>query len=122
VLDPRAETWFAQSLPAFLAAYDQIALMAMPYLEGAAEPPAWLDALVARVRAHPGALEKVVFELQATDWRTERPVPAAELAGWMRRLQLGGALGFGYYPDDFLRDHPAYATVRPALSLQADLE
>jgi biofilm PGA synthesis lipoprotein PgaB len=40
----------------------------------------------------------------------------------MRRLQLGGALGFGYYPDDFLRDHPAYATVRPALSLQADLE
>lgn len=122
VLDPRAEAWFAQSLPAFLAAYDQTALMAMPYMEGAADPPAWLDALIARVRAHPGALDKVVFELQAADWRAGRPVPAAELAGWMRRLQLGGALNFGYYPDDFVRDLPPYATVRPALSLQADLE
>lgn len=122
VLDAQAEAWFAQSLPAFLAAYDQTALMAMPYLERAADPDAWLDALVARVRAHPGALDKVVFELQAKDWRADRAVPAAQLAGWMRRLQLGGALNFGYYPDDFVRDEPAYATVRPALSLQAELE
>jgi biofilm PGA synthesis lipoprotein PgaB len=122
VLDPEAEAWFAQSLPAFLAAYDQPALMAMPYLERATNADAWLDALVARVRAHPGAVDKVVFELQARDWHAERAVPGAVLAQWMRRLQLGGALNFGYYPDDFVRDEPAYASVRPALSLQSDLE
>jgi biofilm PGA synthesis lipoprotein PgaB len=122
VLDPRAEAWFAQSLPSFLAAYDQTALMAMPYLERVADLSARLDALVARVRTHPGGLEKVVFELQATDWRTDRAVPAAELARWMRRLQLGGALNFGYYPDDFSRDHPGLDTIGPAMSLRADFE
>jgi biofilm PGA synthesis lipoprotein PgaB len=122
VLDPRAEAWFAQSLPSFLAAYDQIALMAMPYLERAEDPAAWLDALVAHVRAQPGGLEKVVFELQATDWRTDRAVPAVELARWMHRLQLGGALNFGYYPDDFSQDRPGLDAIRPAMSLRADFE
>ncbi len=122
ILDPAAEAWFAQSLPAFLAAYDQTAIMAMPYLEGATDPQRWLDALVARVRSQPGALDRAVFELQAIDWRTHRPLDSAELAGAMRRLQLEGALNFGYYPDDFVRDHPQLSVIKPALSVRAEFE
>lgn len=122
VLDPRAEAWFAQSLPSFLAAYDQTAVMAMPYLERAKDPLAWLDTLVAHVRAQPNGLEKVIFELQATDWRTDQAISAGELARWMRRLQLGGALNFGYYPDDFSQDRPGLDAIRPAMSLRADFE
>jgi biofilm PGA synthesis lipoprotein PgaB len=122
VLNSAAEAWFAQSLPAFLAAYDHTALLAMPYLEGATDPERWLDSLLERVKQHPGALDKVVFELQATDWRSPRPVDSNVIARAMRRLQLGGALNFGYYPDDFVRNHPTLELVKPALSLAADLE
>ena len=118
VLDPDAQAWFAQSLPSFIAAYDYAALMAMPYMEGARKPDGWLQQLARKVAEHPGALRKTVFELQATDWRTGRPVPTATLATQMERLQRLGAVNFGYYPDDFLQDHPALARVKPGISLQ----
>jgi biofilm PGA synthesis lipoprotein PgaB len=70
------------------------------------------------VAEHPGALAKTVFELQATDWRSGQPVPTATLATQMERLQRLGVVNFGYYPDDFLQDHPALARVKPAISLQ----
>ncbi|WP_237212876.1 poly-beta-1,6-N-acetyl-D-glucosamine N-deacetylase PgaB [Falsiroseomonas oryziterrae] len=113
VLQPESEAWFAQSLPAFLAAYDRTAVMAMPLMEGARDPEAWLRRLHAAVAAHPGAMEKTVFELQATDWRSRpaRPVPAATLRAQLRLLQRLGAWHMGWYPDDFLRNHPDAATV-----------
>ena len=119
VLEPAAQEWFAQSLDAFLGAYDYTALMAMPWMEGAADADAWLDTLAARVKAVPGAQERVVFELQSVDWRDGRKIPAQTLAAQMRRLHATGARHFGYYPDDFHNDHPAEAVIRPALSLEA---
>ena len=113
------KAWFAQSLPAFLAAYDYTALMAMPYMEGARKPNTWLRELVQKVGEHPAALKKTVFELQAADWRSGQPVLTATLAAQMERLQRLGAVNFGYYPDDFLQDHPRFAQVKPAISLQS---
>lgn len=118
VMEPQAEARFAQSLPDFLAAYDYAALMAMPLLEGEARPDAWLEALVRKVAAQPGALAKTVFELQSVDWNTRKPVPADVLAEQLQRLQRLGAVNVGYYPDDFLADRPALATIKPALSTQ----
>jgi biofilm PGA synthesis lipoprotein PgaB len=92
--------------------------MAMPLLEGAARPDVWLEALVRTVAAQPGALTKVVFELQSIDWTTRKPVPDRELAAQLQRLQRLGAVNIGYYPDDFIADRPALATIKPALSLQ----
>jgi len=43
---------------------------------------------------------------------------AAALARQMRALQLGGALNFGYAPDDVRRDRPPLAGVAPAMSLR----
>jgi len=119
VLDPAAQAWFAQSLRDFLAAYDYAAVMAMPLMEGAANPDAWLDALVRKVAAEPGALKRTVFELQSMDWNTRERVPTRVLAAQMNRLQRQGALNFGYYPDDFIADHPGLGGIKPAISLQS---
>jgi biofilm PGA synthesis lipoprotein PgaB len=116
ILEPESEAWFAQNLSLFLEHYDYTAVMAMPYMENASSPMKWLDELVRKVADVPGALEKTVFELQSLNWKTSQPIPSEELMQQMKRLQYGGGLNVGYYPDDFLSDHPALEIVRPAFS------
>lgn len=119
VVDPAAQDWYAQSLPAFLQAYDFTALMAMPYLERAKSPRRFLESLVGAVAAQPQGLSRTVFELQARDWRSERPVPDRELTGWIRMLELAGARNIGYYPDDQHADTPTLRRLVPAFSVRA---
>jgi len=126
ILNPQAEEWFAQNPDDFLAAYDWTAPMAMPYMEGVAAQDAqrWLNQLVDRMAERPGALDKTVFELQARDWRkqgkvasaTESHIDSRTIAGWMRQLQVRGVKNFGYYPDDFIQNHPALQQIRPYMS------
>lgn len=118
VMEPQTQSRFSQSLPGFLATYDYTAVMAMPFMEHAAKPEAWLESLVRKVAAQPNGLAKTVFELQSVDWKTGKPVSAATLAAQMNRLQQLGAVNIGYYPDDFIADRPALATIKPALSVQ----
>ncbi len=120
VLNPQAEDWFAQSLTSFLETYDFTAVMAMPYMEGAKDPDRWLLQLLDSVKAVPGALDKTVFELQSRDWQTRQAIPAATLAAQLHLLHLNGARSFGYYPDDFLRNEPDEAIVKPALSVETN--
>ncbi|WP_417642580.1 poly-beta-1,6-N-acetyl-D-glucosamine N-deacetylase PgaB [Enterobacter kobei] len=121
VLDPASEAWFSQNLNDFLSTYDWTAPMAMPLMENV--PPeqadAWLDSLVNRVARIPGALDKTVFELQARDWRKtgeHADISGEQLAHWMRQLKLSGAKNYGYYPDDFINDHPEMSAIRPTFS------
>lgn len=116
VLEPASEAWFAQSLPAFVPAYDYTVIMAMPWMEQSAEPQAWLDRLVAAVSKHPGALARTAFELQTVDWRDDSRLPGATLPGITRRLQAGGVRHLAYYPDDFIADQPSMETAREAIS------
>ncbi len=120
VLEPHSEEWFAQNFELSLERYDQTAVMAMPYMEGARNPERWLDRLVDAVEAVPGGLEGTVFELQAVDWRRPAPIPGERLASWMERLERRGAIHFGYYPDDFIRGLPELEPVRRALSVERD--
>lgn len=117
VLDARAETWFAQSWQSGLALYDQVAIMAMPYMEGAADPHRWMRQLFDRVAAVPGALDKTVFELQSRDWRNGQPVPADTLVRWVRDLNTWGARHIAYYPDDFYNNQPPLDPMRKAFSM-----
>ncbi|HFD92033.1 MAG TPA: poly-beta-1,6-N-acetyl-D-glucosamine N-deacetylase PgaB [Gammaproteobacteria bacterium] len=119
ILDPQAETWFAQSLDLFLENYDYTAVMAMPYMEQARHPRRWLKKLVERVAEKPGALQKTVFELQARDWRSGAAVGSDELQAQMGLLLNLGALNFGYYPDDFAQAHPDIQRIRPIMSLNS---
>lgn len=116
VLNPGSEQWYAQSLPAFLAAYDEVALMAMPHMEKAANPNKWLLKLAQDVAAR-GGLDHTVFELQTVDWGVgSKPIPTSEIAGQMRLLQVAGARNLAYYPDDFLKDQPVLKVLRPQFS------
>ncbi|MFQ5470471.1 MAG: poly-beta-1,6-N-acetyl-D-glucosamine N-deacetylase PgaB [Gammaproteobacteria bacterium] len=119
VLNPLSETWFAQSLPAFIDNYDYTAVMAMPFMEGAGHPEKWLEALVNRIDEIPGALNKTVFELQSVDWKLVKPIGSDRLAEHMRILLANGAPNFGYYPDDFIKSYPDVALIKPVLSINS---
>lgn len=121
VLNPAAQAWFAQSLPSFLAAYDRVAVMAMPYMEQARDPDDFLRRLYARVAAQPGGVAKTVFELQAADWRARPPraVPARTLRAQLRLLQRLGAYNMGWYPDDFIQGRPEASIVQDAISARS---
>ena len=120
MLNPASEAWFAQNLDDFLQHYDWTAPMAMPLMEGQSlkNSNAWLEKLVATVKARPGAMQRTVFELQAKDWRTPAApdISGVQMAEWMGVLKRQGASSFGYYPDNFLENSPDLNTVRPALS------
>ncbi|MFC5742477.1 poly-beta-1,6-N-acetyl-D-glucosamine N-deacetylase PgaB [Dyella tabacisoli] len=117
VLEPQAEAWFAQSLPAFNAAYDYTALMAMPQLDKQPATAAWFRRLVAVVAAQPQGLDRTLFELATVDWRNgNKPVSAQVLGARIRLLQMQGARHIGYYPDNFITGHPALEAIRPYIS------
>lgn len=119
VLDPGSEAWFAQSLPAFLPAYDYTVIMAMPWMEKSAQPQAWLDQLVAAVSAQPGAIDRTAFALQTVDWRSGSQLPGTDLPDFTRQVQAGGIRHLAYYPDDFIRDQPPLETAREAISARS---
>lgn len=117
VQQPESAAWFAQRLDDFTRAYDYVALMAMPYMEGAGAPRHWLEQLVGRVGEVPGALGKTIFELQARDWRTGRDLSTQELVAQVEMLLHLGAEHVGYYPEDFIRKHPDLPSFRRGISL-----
>ncbi len=116
VLNPHSEAWYSQSIDTSLKLYDFTAVMAMPYMEQAGDPEGFLKELVAAVRQLPGGLERVLFELQSTDWRTHRDLPSQELASQMALLYREGAHHLGYYPDNQSRGMPDPDSIRPVLA------
>lgn len=117
VQEPQSEAWYAQSLQDFVASYDFVALMAMPYMEDSDSPMAWLERLLERVAATPQALDKTIFELQSRDWRDGRDIPTAVLVEQMETLLHQGAQHIGYYPEDFIRGHPLLPAFQRGISL-----
>ncbi|WP_200763693.1 poly-beta-1,6-N-acetyl-D-glucosamine N-deacetylase PgaB [Nitrosophilus alvini] len=118
VLEPKSEEWFAQSFEKFLKAYDYTAIMAMPYMEKAKNPEIWLEKLIEKVKSYPNGLKKSVFELQSIDWNHKKPIDTEILVRQMKILQFNRAINFGYYPDDFIKNHPKSSEVHSILSLQ----
>jgi biofilm PGA synthesis lipoprotein PgaB len=122
VLHPASESWYAQSLVSFLAAYDEVALMAMPRLENAKNPNAWLLQLASKVASASGGMEHTVFELQTVDWRAHgQAIPTEEIVHQMRLLQSRGVRHLAYYPDDFAKDDPNLKELRPEFSASDSL-
>ncbi|RMX08923.1 poly-beta-1,6-N-acetyl-D-glucosamine N-deacetylase PgaB [Corticibacter populi] len=124
ITEPGSERWLAQNFRQALAAYDWTVPMVMPLMEQVPrrQIDAWLDGIVDAVARIPGALDKTVFEVQAVDWLQpdqegrQRRIPSAEIAHWLRRLNLRGARHLAYYPDDFKHQHPDAASMRRHLS------
>ncbi|MDA7418448.1 poly-beta-1,6-N-acetyl-D-glucosamine N-deacetylase PgaB [Xenophilus arseniciresistens] len=121
VMEPQSQAWFAQDYAAALDAYDYVALMAMPYMEEAADAKQWLAQLAQRVAATPGGAQRTLFELQARDWRSNRPLADAELAEQWELLLRHGMRHLGYYPDDFHNNQPSQALLQRMLSVRSEL-
>ena len=117
IFQPKAQVWFAQSLPAFLTAYDMTAIMAMPQLDKQSDRASWYHDLVACVKAAgPNALDRSLFELATQDWRTQQAIPESDVAGRIELLQVDGVRHIGYYPDDFIKNRPGLESIRPSMS------
>jgi len=116
VLQPNAEAWTAQSLPAFIKAYDMTAIMAMPQLDQQWDRIGWYKNLVAKVLAEPGAIDHTLFEFATQNWRTKKPIDVGDINDRIRAVQAAGARHIGYYPDDFLHNHPDLESIRPYIS------
>ncbi|RAZ45932.1 poly-beta-1,6-N-acetyl-D-glucosamine N-deacetylase PgaB [Polynucleobacter paneuropaeus] len=121
-LNPQSEEWFAQSLPNGLQNYNWVALMAMPYMEKAKNPSQWLNRLVSETQSLPLADQKLLYELQAKNWRTDTPIPTEELSSWMRTMRIKGIHNFGYYPDDQFTNNPNIELLKEELSAKAALQ
>jgi poly-beta-1,6-N-acetyl-D-glucosamine N-deacetylase len=118
IFQPEAEAWFAQSLPAFLAGYDMTAIMAMPQLDKQSDRASWYRDLVARVKAAaPDAMDRSLFEVATQDWRTQRPIAESDTASRIELLEVNGVRHVGYYPDDFIKNHPELESIRPSISI-----
>ncbi|MBU3621910.1 poly-beta-1,6-N-acetyl-D-glucosamine N-deacetylase PgaB [Polynucleobacter sp. CS-Odin-A6] len=121
-LNPSSEEWFAQSIPNGLDHFNWVALMAMPYMENARNPTQWLNNLVDQTQIYPKASKKLLYEFQAKNWKTDKPIPTEELSGWMRLMRVRGILNFGYYPDDQFTNHPDMKVLKQELSAEAALQ
>jgi biofilm PGA synthesis lipoprotein PgaB len=117
LLEPHSEEWFAQSFPVLLKHYDYLALEAMPLMERAENPEAWLTDVIRTVTKHQDGLEKTVFELQAVDWSRQQDLPMAFFLKQVKLIQSLGAKHIGYYPDNVFHDHPRLAELRTAFAV-----
>lgn len=119
ILNPESEEWYGQSLEAFLAHYDFVAVEAMPFMEKAKQPEAWLRRLIAKVAAHPEGLRKTVFELQPVDWNTQKPIPMEVFTRQIALLKKAGVNHFGYYPDNVYADQPSLEVLKKHFAVKA---
>ena len=112
LLKPYSEEWYAQSFPAFLKHYDYVAVEAMPFMEEAENPKQWLIELVEKTAQYPGGLDKMVFELQAVNWKTKQDIPMPIFTEQFELLKKHGAKHIGYYPDNVFNDQPKLAELK----------
>ncbi|MBS4050182.1 poly-beta-1,6-N-acetyl-D-glucosamine N-deacetylase PgaB [Methylomonas rivi] len=112
LLQPYSEEWYAQSLPTFLKHYDYVAVEAMPVMEEAEDAKKWLTELVKKAGEQPNGLNKVVFELQAVDWKKQQNIPMSMFTEQVELLKQLGAQHIGYYPDNVFQDHPKLETLQ----------
>ena len=122
ILDPDAAEYLAQDYDAFLEAYDHVALMAMPDLEGEVNTERFLRSLVAGVAKREAGIERTIFELQTIDWAGGTRIDSNELKQTLRWLQSLGVRHLGYYPDDFIAGHPELEAMRQGISLTDSFE
>lgn len=112
ILQPTSEQWFAQSLPLFLQAYDYTFVLAMPFMEKAANNERWLVNLADRALAGTMHRASLVFELQSVNWWQRHKIATADIIAQATLLHQHGIISFAYYPDDFLQNHPEAESMR----------
>ena len=91
--------------------------MAMPYMEESSNHRQFYLDLIAQAKKYDPNLDRTIFELQAVNWKNNRKISSQELAETMQLLKQHGVKHFGYYPDDFVQQHPHASTLKSAFSM-----
>ena len=120
VLNPKSEQWFSQSQISTLQHYDYNAIMAMPYMEESRNHRQFYLDLIAQVKKYDPNLDRTIFELQTVNWRNQQKISTQELQHTIQLLEQHGVKHIGYYPDDFVAQHPQVKPMQ--LSFQLDSE
>ena len=120
VLNPKSGQWFSQSQISTLQHYDYNAIMAMPYMEESRNHRQFYLDLIAQVKKYDPNLDRTIFELQTVNWRNQQKISTQELQHTIQLLEQHGVKHIGYYPDDFVAQHPQVKPMQ--LSFQLDSE
>ncbi|WP_228283979.1 poly-beta-1,6-N-acetyl-D-glucosamine N-deacetylase PgaB [Acinetobacter terrae] len=106
VLNPVSENWFSQSMPSTYQYYDYNAIMAMPYMEEADDHQQFYLDLIQQSKKYDPELDRTIFELQAVNWINNQKLSTQEIIETIQFLEKHGVKHIGYYPDDFVNEHP----------------
>ncbi len=117
LLKPFSEEWFAQSFESFLTHYDYVAIEAMPFMEEAEQPLAWLTELVNAAARYPDGLNKALFELQAVNWKTQEKIPMPVFLEQLALLKKLHVKHIGYYPDNVFENQPRLKDLQQHFSM-----
>ncbi|QER41112.1 poly-beta-1,6-N-acetyl-D-glucosamine N-deacetylase PgaB [Acinetobacter suaedae] len=117
-LNPESEKWFAQSLKSTFKYYDYNAIMAMPYMEQAPDHQMFYQQLVKNSKQYDPNLERTVFELQTFDWHKNIAINSLKIKADIILLKDLNAKHIGYYPEDFVQQHPNANAIKQAFDYQ----
>ncbi|CAB1210337.1 poly-beta-1,6-N-acetyl-D-glucosamine N-deacetylase PgaB [Acinetobacter bouvetii] len=113
-LDPISENWFSQSMPSTYQHYDYNAIMAMPYMEEADDHQQFYLDLIEQSKKYDPKLDRTIFELQAVNWINNQKLFTEEIIETIKFLEKHGVKHIGYYPDDFVDEHPQPSKLKSA--------
>lgn len=116
-LEPNSEKWFSQSMASTYTHYDYNAIMAMPYMEKAPDHRQFYLDLIVQAKKYDPDLSRTIFELQTTNWINQTQIASTEIANTVELLRQNGVRHIGYYPDDFVHQHPNIDVIKPAFSV-----
>ncbi|NNH87911.1 poly-beta-1,6-N-acetyl-D-glucosamine N-deacetylase PgaB [Acinetobacter sp. ANC 4279] len=114
VLNPISENWFSQSMRSTYQYYDYNAIMAMPYMEEADDHQQFYLDLIHQSKKYDPKLDRTIFELQAVNWKNNQKLSTQEIIETIQFLEKHGVKHIGYYPDDFVNEHPQPSRLKSA--------
>jgi poly-beta-1,6-N-acetyl-D-glucosamine N-deacetylase len=121
VTNPEATAWFAQDFMDYLKQYNYTVIMAYAPMEGKKNSRRWYRELFEAA----GGLEsagKVVFKLQAYDWKGEKWVSDEVMKDDITFLLSLGATHVAYYPDNPYENKPDVEKISTILSAKGEVK
>lgn len=116
VLNYKSEQWFSQSQSSTFRYYDYNAIMAMPYMEESTNHHQFYLDLIIQAKKYDPNLDRTIFELQTINWKDNSKISSQEIAETMHFLEQQGVKHLGYYPDDFVEQHPHASMLKSVFS------
>ena len=75
----------------------------------------YLDLIIQAKKYDPN-LDRTIFELQTINWKDNSKISSQEIAETMHFLEQQGVKHLGYYPDDFVEQHPHASMLKSVFS------